>query len=121
MSSTRRARLLTSLLAGCVLVFQLPAAAADQAGPVVETQQYISASWQALTRSMTSCTTLSGAEPHKETFLYLPADFPAPPALLKGRIELARGMVENFFFEIAHYGMILNANRGRKPARRGKA
>ena len=28
-----------------------------------------------------------------------------------GRIELARGMVENFFFEIEHYGMILNANR----------
>ena len=28
-----------------------------------------------------------------------------------GRIELARGMVENFFFEIAQYGEILNANR----------
>ena len=28
-----------------------------------------------------------------------------------GRIELARGMVENFFFEIEHYGSILNANR----------
>lgn len=28
-----------------------------------------------------------------------------------GRIELARGMVENFFFEIEHYGTILNANR----------
>jgi len=27
------------------------------------------------------------------------------------RIELARGMVENFFFEIEHYGTILNANR----------
>ena len=27
------------------------------------------------------------------------------------RIELARGMVENFFFEIEHYGSILNANR----------
>jgi len=26
-------------------------------------------------------------------------------------IELARGMVENFFFEIEHYGSILNANR----------
>src|SRR5215469_7421943 len=32
--------------------------------------------------------------------------------LLKdGRIDLARGMVENFLFEIAHYGTILNANR----------
>jgi alpha,alpha-trehalase len=28
-----------------------------------------------------------------------------------GRIDLARGMVENFFFEIEHYGNILNANR----------
>ena len=28
-----------------------------------------------------------------------------------GRIDLARGMVENFFFEIEHYGNVLNANR----------
>ncbi|MBA3661133.1 MAG: trehalase [Gammaproteobacteria bacterium] len=27
------------------------------------------------------------------------------------KLELARGMVENFFFEIDHYGAILNANR----------
>jgi len=27
------------------------------------------------------------------------------------RIELARGMVENFYFEIEHYGSFLNANR----------
>lgn len=27
------------------------------------------------------------------------------------RVELARGMVENFFFEIEHYGSFLNANR----------
>jgi len=31
--------------------------------------------------------------------------------LAEGRIDLARGMVENFFFEIEHYGAILNANR----------
>lgn len=31
--------------------------------------------------------------------------------LRSGRIDLARGMVENFFFEIEHYGGILNANR----------
>ncbi|HVW79260.1 MAG TPA: trehalase family glycosidase [Alloacidobacterium sp.] len=32
--------------------------------------------------------------------------------LLKdGHVDLARGMVENFFFEIEHYGSILNANR----------
>jgi alpha,alpha-trehalase len=28
-----------------------------------------------------------------------------------GRLDLARGMIENFFFEIAHYGAVLNANR----------
>ena len=28
-----------------------------------------------------------------------------------GNVELARGMVENFFFEIEHYGGLLNANR----------
>jgi alpha,alpha-trehalase len=31
--------------------------------------------------------------------------------LREGRTELARGMVENFFYEIEHYGGILNANR----------
>jgi len=31
--------------------------------------------------------------------------------LLDDRLELARGMVENFFFEIEHYGSFLNANR----------
>ena len=31
--------------------------------------------------------------------------------LRAGRLELARGMVDNFFFEIEHYGAMLNANR----------
>ncbi len=31
--------------------------------------------------------------------------------LQAGRIELARGMVDNFFFEIENYGAMLNANR----------
>jgi alpha,alpha-trehalase len=31
--------------------------------------------------------------------------------LREGKIDLARGMVENFFFEIEHYGAVLNANR----------
>jgi alpha,alpha-trehalase len=31
--------------------------------------------------------------------------------LRANRIELARGMVENFLFEIEHYGNVLNANR----------
>ena len=28
-----------------------------------------------------------------------------------GRIEMAKGMIENFLFEIEHYGTVLNANR----------
>ena len=28
-----------------------------------------------------------------------------------GRLDLARGMIENFLFEIEHYGTVLNANR----------
>src|ERR1043165_1181704 len=28
-----------------------------------------------------------------------------------GKIDVARGMAENFFFEIEHYGAVLNANR----------
>jgi alpha,alpha-trehalase len=31
--------------------------------------------------------------------------------LRDGRVDLARGMVENFFYEIENYGAILNANR----------
>jgi alpha,alpha-trehalase len=31
--------------------------------------------------------------------------------LQAGRLDLARGMVDNFFFEIEHYGAMLNANR----------
>jgi alpha,alpha-trehalase len=31
--------------------------------------------------------------------------------LRDGRLDLARGMVENFFYEIEHYGAVLNANR----------
>jgi alpha,alpha-trehalase len=31
--------------------------------------------------------------------------------LREGKLDLAHGMVENFFFEIEHYGAVLNANR----------
>jgi alpha,alpha-trehalase len=31
--------------------------------------------------------------------------------LRDGRLKMAQGMVENFFFEIDHYGSVLNANR----------
>ncbi len=68
------------------------------------------------------------AEIPKEGLLYLPNRYVVPGGrfnemygwdsyfivlgLVKdGRTDLARGMVENFFFEIEHYGALLNANR----------
>jgi alpha,alpha-trehalase len=42
--------------------------------------------------------------------LTTPASDDEDPAK-SGYVELARGMVENFFFEIEHYGGLLNANR----------
>jgi alpha,alpha-trehalase len=60
--------------------------------------------------------------------LYLPNDYVVPGGMFNEmygwdsyfiilglvrdqRVELAQGMVENFFYEIEHYGAILNANR----------
>ena len=65
---------------------------------------------------------------HPQGLLYLPKRYVVPGGrfnemygwdsyfiirglLRDGRIDLARDMVENFFFEIEHYGSVLNANR----------
>jgi len=136
---------------------------------------YISSSWDTLTRSMTDCQSIVDPKIAAQSVLYLPKELaepsevatlsgkcdvraehlPAeihqlgeistsnidPPGLLylpnkyvvpggrfnemygwdsyfivrgllrAGRVELARGMVDNFFFEIEHYGAMLNANR----------
>ena len=149
-----------------------PAAARDGLAPI---RDYIHGAWDTLTRSMTSCDSIVDPKVAAPAVLYLPADFPVPPAVNKlekdckvdvkhlpvvihgpgevdpetisppgllflensyvvpggrfnemygwdgyfiilglladGRIDLARGMVENFLFQIAHYGTILNANR----------
>ena len=147
----------------------------EQAG-LPEIQSYISSAWDSLTRSMTSCRSITDPKASTPPVIYLPADFAIPPelepvtrechaqiarlpqvihrlgeidvegldahALLylphpyvvpggmfnemygwdsyfiirglveSGHLEMARGMVENFFFEISHYGALLNANRG---------
>ena len=134
---------------------------------------YISTNWDKLTRSTNSCDSIVDPKLKVSPVLYLPADFPTPPAVSKlqadckvdvehlpkritqlgqidtnsihphgllylenkyvvpggrfnemygwdsyfiirglvrdGRIDLAKGMVENFFFEIEHYGALLNA------------
>jgi alpha,alpha-trehalase len=65
---------------------------------------------------------------HTPGLLYLPHPYVVPGGIFNemygwdsyfilrgllqaGRLDLARGIVENFFFEIGHYGAILNANR----------
>ena len=147
--------------------------AADGSQPLADILRYISTGWDDLTRTMTRCESLTDIKTGQELVLFLPADFPSPPALselqkhctvrveyLPNRIaglgelgkldtngllylenpyvvpggqfnemygwdsyfiirgllrdhrpDLAKGMVENFFFEIEHYGGVLNANR----------
>ncbi|HEY9126248.1 MAG TPA: trehalase family glycosidase, partial [Acidobacteriaceae bacterium] len=143
------------------------------------TLQYIHASWDNLTRSVTTCASFTDLKVSSRPVLYTPADISVPPAIqqlskdcgvnvltlprridkigdltqaeltrqgkpagllylpnnyvvpggrfnemygwdsyfiLLGliadqRLDLARGIVENFFFEIDHYGGVLNANR----------
>src|SRR6266852_2618342 len=94
---------------------------------------YISKSWDTLTRSMEDCTTVVDPKLAEHSVLYLPADVPVsaqvedmqrrchvqvkalPEKITRpGQLDtskLAKGMIENFFFEIEHYGTVLNANR----------
>src|SRR5205807_1554410 len=72
--------------------------------------QYISAGWGALTRSLDKCETVSDPKAPEKSVLYLPAGFAIPAAVQ----ELQKNCpvrVENFFFEMDHYGAVLNANR----------
>jgi alpha,alpha-trehalase len=157
--------------AGATAAQGQPTAAAGLA-PI---RQYIAASWDTLTRSMTDCASIVDPKMKVNPVLYVPAGFAVPPAVEKlhadcnveiehlpkpihqlgeidtstfhphgllylpnryvvpggrfnemygwdsyfiivgllrdGRTDLARGMVENFFFEIEDYGALLNANR----------
>jgi alpha,alpha-trehalase len=81
-----------------------------------------------LPQVITSLGSLDMSSSPDQGVLYLPNSYVVPGGFLNemygwdsyfimvgllraGRLELARGMVENFFFEIEHYGGILNANR----------
>jgi len=164
--------LLAALLASLGAQVQAPAsAAADSA----QTLNYIHASWDRLTRSVTDCASLADVKVNANPVLYLPADAPIPvavnaaaqncrvkvlvlprrieklgdvmpqqleapgllylphPYVVPGgrfnemygwdsffivlgleadhREELAKGMVDNFVYEVEHYGSVLNANR----------
>jgi alpha,alpha-trehalase len=71
---------------------------------------------------------VKGSEISRPGLLYLPNRYVVPGGrfnemfgwdsyfiilglLRDGRVELAKGMVENFFYEIENYGAVLNANR----------
>ena len=164
----------------CLLLFLAPGPVAPgqeskPAAGLTAIRQYINTAWDTLTRSMNDCSSVVDPKMKVNPVLYLPADFPAPPAVEElrtacnveiehlpkpiqqlgeidtsaihphgllylpnkyvvpggrfnemygwdsyfiilglirdGRVDLARGMVENFFFEIEHYGALLNANR----------
>ena len=172
---------LRTLCLPLVLFLLLSIAALGQSQPLAadtrlsEILNYIHDGWDSLTRSTSSCGSVSDPKLSAVPVLYLPADFQQtlevdqmqrncpvtvahlpevihqlgtagvesiqPPGLLylknkyivpggrfnemygwdsyfiiRGllrdrRLALARGMVENFFFEIEHYGAVLNANR----------
>ena len=181
-----RASLLKLILLAC-LSLALPAASA-QAPATAKTRrgvsdilEYIQSAWTTLTRTMTTCRTVTDPKAPEKSILYFPKDFAIPAAesnlakncsvhlehlpsvitklgdfdaskvqphgllylphpyvvpggmfnemygwdsyfilrglLEAGKIDLARGIVENFYFEIDHYGGFLNANRGYVLAR----
>jgi alpha,alpha-trehalase len=161
-----------SLLLAVSSVAQPANSNSSQLSPILN---YISTSWDALTRSMTRCDSLVDPKLSGSPVLYLPAGFPVPadveklrqdckvqvehlptvirklgevdmnrisphgllflehPYVVPGgrfnemygwdsyfiirgliedkRLDLAQDMVENFFFEVDHYGALLNANR----------
>jgi alpha,alpha-trehalase len=175
--------LIAYLLAGvpAALAQASATAAAKPSRGISDILQYIDSAWTTLTRTMTSCKTVTDPKAPEKSILYFPKNFEIPAAEAKlakncsvhlehlpsvitrlgdfdsskiqphgllylphpyvvpggmfnemygwdsyfilrglleaGKIDLARGIVENFYFEIDHYGGFLNANRGYVLAR----
>ena len=95
---------------------------------VIEMQKHCTVEVIHLPRAIKKMGDVSVAEIPKGGLLYLPNPYVVPGGrfnemygwdsyfillglLQDGRIDLAKGIVENFFFEIENYGAILNANR----------
>jgi alpha,alpha-trehalase len=96
--------------------------------PVIAMQKLCNVEIRRLPRKITHMGDVKVSEIPKEGLLYLPNRYVVPGGrfnemygwdsyfILLGlvhdqRSDLARGMVENFFYEIENYGAILNANR----------
>jgi alpha,alpha-trehalase len=110
-----------------VPVLYLPADLATPA-PVAAMQKLCKVEIHRLPRKITRMGDVKVSEIPKEGLLYLPNRYVVPGGrfnemygwdsyfIILGlvhdhRSDLARGMVENFFYEIQNYGAILNANR----------
>ncbi|NYF78318.1 trehalase family glycosidase [Granulicella arctica] len=108
-------------------ILYLPAGIATPSS-VVAMQQQCKVEVEHLPRKIARMGDVSVAEIPKEGLLYLPNRYVVPGGrfnemygwdsyfILLGlvashRTDLAKGMLENFFFEIENYGAILNANR----------
>ena len=95
---------------------------------VVAMQKECSVEIEHLPRAIIRMGDVKVSEIPKEGLLYLPNRYVVPGGrfnemygwdsyfillglLQDGRVPLAKGMVENFFFEIENYGSVLNANR----------
>ncbi len=108
-------------------ILYLPADMATPS-PVLTMQQQCKVEVEHLPRKIVHMGDVKVEEIPKEGLLYLPHRYVVPGGrfnemygwdsyfILLGlvadhRAELARGMVENFFFEIENYGAVLNANR----------
>jgi alpha,alpha-trehalase len=108
-------------------VLYLPADLATPA-PVAAMQKLCKVEIRRLPRKITRMGDVKVSEISKEGLLYLPNPYVVPGGrfnemygwdsyfIILGlvhdhRSDLARGMVENFFYEIENYGAVLNANR----------
>jgi len=108
-------------------ILYLPAGMATPPA-VAAMQQQCSVQVEHLPRKITQMGDVKVAEIPKEGLLYLPNKYVVPGGrfnemygwdsyfillglIQDGRVPLAKGIVENFFFEIENYGAILNANR----------
>lgn len=108
-------------------VLYLPAGL-DTPTPVTAMQKLCNVEVRRLPRKITRMGDIKVSEIPKEGLLYLPNRYVVPGGrfnemygwdsyfIILGlvhdhRSDLARGMVENFFYEIENYGAVLNANR----------
>jgi len=120
-------KVVNSMLGGAPSVLYLPADVAVPAG-VAALKSQCDVDVEHLPKVVTSFGELKLTDIPKPGLLYLPNKYVVPGGrfnemygwdsyfiilglLREGRTDLARGMVENFFYEIEHYGGILNANR----------